>query len=102
MTTVTVKTASCSGCSSGNVEQGLKLYLDGQYGTECNTNSLDNSNTQDYGSNHVAMFNSTVLGGNDDHGLGGCNNVSIMYIFTYFKYQNDQFIQFTDGFEPES
>ena len=73
---VTVKTSKCTGCSTGNVEQGLQLDLVGAYGTQCSTNTLDNNDAHDYGTNNVAMFNSTVLGGNDDHGLGGCNNVS--------------------------
>ena len=73
---VTVRTSSCSGCSSGNVEEGLKLHLLGRYGPECTTDNLDNSDRHDYGSNAVAMFNATLMGGNDDHGLGGCNNVS--------------------------
>ena len=76
ITTVTVSTSSCAGCSSGPVEQGLQLDLVGRFGAECSTNGLDNSDVQDYGSNSVAQFNSTFLGGNDDHGLGHCNNVS--------------------------
>ena len=70
-----MKTKSCDGCASSNVEQGLQLHLDGRYGTECSTNSLDNSDRVDYAANNEAVFNSTILGGNDDHGLGGCNNV---------------------------
>ena len=76
ITTITVSTSSCAGCSSGPVEQGLQLDLVGRFGAECSTNGLDNSDVQDYGSNSVAQFNSTFLGGNDDHGLGHCNNVS--------------------------
>ena len=76
LTTVTVSTSSCAGCSSGPVEQGLQLDLVGRWGAKCSTNGLDNSELQDYSSNSVAQFNSTILGGNDDHGLGHCNNVS--------------------------
>ena len=71
-----MKTKSCAGCSSSNVEQGLQLNLDGRYGTQCSTNGLDNSDRVDYSANNEAVFNSTILGGNDDHGLGGCNNVN--------------------------
>jgi len=77
LTKITVKTKSCDGCASSNVEQGLQLHLDGRYGTECSTNSLDNSDRVDYSANNVAVFNSTILGGNDDHGLGGCNNFDL-------------------------
>merc|ERR1712013_178628 len=57
--------------------QGLQLHIDGRYGTECSTNSLDNSDRVDYAANNEAVFNSTILGGNDDHGLGGCNNFDL-------------------------
>merc|ERR1719317_1660756 len=53
------------------------LHLDGRYGTECSTNSLDNNDRVDYAANNEAVFNSTILGGNDDHGLGGCNNFDL-------------------------
>ena len=35
--TITVKTSSCSGCSSGNVEEGLMLHLKGRGSAECTT-----------------------------------------------------------------
>ena len=76
MESITVKTSSCSGCSTGNVEAGLQLHLLGRYGPECSTDNLDNADRHDYGSNNVAQFNATLMGGSDDHGLGGCNNVS--------------------------
>ena len=60
-------------------EEGLQVHLIGKYGPECTTGQLDNSDLHDYGSMNVAMFNSTILGGTDDHGLGGCNNVRILY-----------------------
>ena len=71
-------------------EEGLQVHLIGKYGPECTTGQLDNSDLHDYGSMNVAMFNSTILGGTDDHGLGGCNNVRILYdlnIFTNLKPQ---------------
>ena len=37
VTTITVKTSSCSGCSSGNVEEGLMLNLKGRGSPECTT-----------------------------------------------------------------
>ena len=58
------------------MEEGLQLDLVGRFGAECSTDVLDNTEQHDYGSNYVAQFNSTFLGGNDDHGLGECNNVS--------------------------
>ena len=77
ITTISISTSSCASCSSGNVEEGLQLDLVGKFSSvQCSTNGLDNSDQHDYGSNYVAQFNSTFLGGNDDHGLGHCNNVS--------------------------
>jgi len=77
ITTITARTSSCSGCSSGMAEEGLQVHLIGKYGPECTTGQLDNSDLHDYGSMNVAMFNSTILGGTDDHGLGGCNNFDL-------------------------
>ena len=78
ITIITVSTSSCASCTSGNVEEGLQLDLVGRFGAECSTDVLDNTEQHDYGSNYVAQFNSTFLGGNDDHGLGQCNNVSLL------------------------
>ena len=77
LTRIVVNTKSCAGCPTSNVEQGLQLHLVGRFGAECSTASLDNSDEQDYKQNHEAVFNGTILGGSDDHGLGGCNNVKI-------------------------
>eukprot|EP00090_Calanus_glacialis_P026959 TRINITY_DN4239_c0_g1_i1.p1 TRINITY_DN4239_c0_g1~~TRINITY_DN4239_c0_g1_i1.p1 ORF type:complete len:707 (-),score=115.83 TRINITY_DN4239_c0_g1_i1:41-1879(-) len=77
LTRIAVNTKTCSGCSNSNVEEGLQLHLVGRYGAECSTNSLDNSGQVDYTSNHEAVFNGTILGGSDDHGLGGCNNYDL-------------------------
>merc|ERR1712241_787071 len=78
ITTISVSTSSCASCSSGSVEEGLQLDLVGKFDTiTCSTNGLDNSDQHDYGSNYVAQFNSTFLGGNDDHGLGHCNNFDL-------------------------
>ena len=71
ITMISVKTASCEGCSSGLVEAGLQLELAGQYGAHCTTASLDNADLRDYTSNHEAVFHS----GSPDAGLGSCNNV---------------------------
>jgi len=78
ITTITVSTTSCAGCQSGQVEEGLQLSLVGKFSSvSCTTTGLDNSDKHDYGSNYVAMFNSTFLGGTDDHGLGECNNFDL-------------------------
>jgi len=77
LTRIAVNTKSCSGCSNSNVEEGLQLHLVGRYGAECSTNSLDNTDQIDYTTNHEAVFNGTILGGKDDHGLGGCNNYDL-------------------------
>ena len=76
ITSITVRTSSCSGCSSGLVEEGLQVHLVGKNGPECSTGQLDNSDLFDYDS--IAKFSSTILGGTDDHGLGGCNNVKVV------------------------
>jgi len=61
-----VKTKSCSGCASGNVEHGLQVKLTGLLGlTNCTTDNLDNPDAHDYGSGAVAHFGR-------DSGLGGC------------------------------
>ena len=61
-----VKTKSCSGCATGNVEQGLQVQLTGLLGlTSCTTDNLDNLEAHDYGSGAVAHFGR-------DSGLGGC------------------------------
>lgn len=66
VTTITVKTKSCSGCSSGNVEQGLKVQLTGLLGmAECETDNLDNPEHKDYANEATAIFD-------DKAGLGGC------------------------------
>jgi len=77
ITRITVDTKSCAGCSGSLVEKGLQLNLVGKFGTKCSTDSLDNSGQHDYISSHQAVFNGTILGGSDDHGLGGCNNYDL-------------------------
>jgi len=63
---ITVKTRSCSGCSSGNVEQGLKVQLTGLLGSpECETDNLDNPEHKDYSSGTTSIFD-------NESGLGGC------------------------------
>ena len=66
VTTITVKTKSCPGCSTGNVEQGLKVQLTGLLGlAECETDNLDNPEHKDYASGATAIFD-------DKAGLGAC------------------------------
>merc|ERR1712233_236155 len=63
---IIVKTKSCSGCATGNTEQGLQVQLKGLLGlTECTTDNLDNPDAHDYGSGSVAHFGK-------DSGIGGC------------------------------
>ena len=63
---IIVKTENCSGCATGNKEEGLQLQLTGLLGlTECKTENLDNPDAQDYTSGSVAHFGK-------DGGLGGC------------------------------
>ena len=66
MVEIIVKTKSCSGCGTGNKEQGLQVQLTGLLGlTECTTDNLDNDDAHDYGGGSVAHFGL-------DGGLGGC------------------------------
>ena len=58
ITSITVRTSSCSGCSSGMVEEGLQVHLIGENGQECSTGQLD-------------TFSSSIL--------GGCNNVIVYF-----------------------
>merc|ERR1711990_910193 len=54
---IIVKTKSCSGCATGNTEQGLQVQLFGLLGlTNCTTDNLDNPDAHDYGSGSVAHF----------------------------------------------
>ena len=76
ITSITARTSFCSGCS-GMVEEGLQVHLIGNNGQECSTGLLDNSDLYDY--DLIATFSSTILGGTDDHSLGGCNNVKIYF-----------------------
>ena len=63
---IIVKTKSCSGCATGNTEQGLQVQLTGLLGlTQCTSDNLDNPDAHDYGSGSVAHFGK-------DSGLGGC------------------------------
>ena len=61
-----VKTESCSGCATGNKEEGLQVQLTGLLGlADCITDNLDNPDAHDYGSGSVAHFGK-------NGGLGGC------------------------------
>jgi len=73
ITDITVKTSSCDGCSTSLIEDGLQLYLEGNYGAKCTTVGLDNQDLHDYSSNRIAIFHS----GSPDAGLGSCNNYDI-------------------------
>ena len=77
ITTITVRTSSCSGCSSGMVEEGLQVHLIGKNGQECSTGHLDNSELYDYDS--IAKFTSTILRRTDNQGLGECDNVKVYF-----------------------
>ena len=70
VTSVTVKTSACTGCSADPVEQGLKVHLTGLMSLhECDTDNLDNPTTTDYAEGSTAVFDA-------DSGLGGCKGVS--------------------------
>ena len=58
------------------MEDGLVLSLEGRYGSECRTDSLDNVLHHDYYNNHQADFLSQVTSESQDTGLGDCNSVS--------------------------
>merc|ERR1712013_764215 len=69
LTNITIITKTCVQCpGTGNplgvLELGLQLMLKGEYGTECETNGLDNLERGDY------------------DGLGGCKNADLNYGLT--------------------
>jgi len=72
LTSIKVKTKTCSGCVEGS--SGLHLTLVGQYGMLfCQTNTLDNLEIlDDYSDNHEAVFDGAPAGDNNDDGLGNC------------------------------
>jgi len=72
LTSIIVKTQSCSNCVEGS--SGLQLSLDGQYGMlSCNTNMLDNIEiNHDYAAGNTAVFDGSPALDNSDDGLGNC------------------------------
>jgi len=84
VTKITVKTATCSQCpGSGNplgtIEMGLKVSLQGEYGTSCESNGLDNLEVVDYDNGKTAIFDGEPADDGDDDGLGGCKNADLNY-----------------------
>ena len=48
------------------MEGGLKVHLDGDYGTQCDSNGLDNKEKVDYDNGMTAFFDGTPDDDNDD------------------------------------
>ena len=80
LTNITIITKTCVQCpGTGNplgvLELGLQLMLKGEYGTECETNGLDNLERVDYDNGMTSFFDGKPEDDGDDDGLGGCKNV---------------------------
>jgi hypothetical protein len=75
VTKITVVTADCQGCSVLSKEDGLRVVLIGDYGTECQTNALDNVEVRDYTAGNTAVFDGEPELDGDDDGLGHCKDV---------------------------
>ena len=48
------------------MEGGLKVHLDGDYGTQCDSDGLDNKEKVDYDNGMTAFFDGTPDDDNDD------------------------------------
>ena len=48
------------------MEGGLKVHLDGDYGTQCDSDGLDNKEMVDYDNGMTAFFDGTPDDDNDD------------------------------------
>ena len=62
---------------SVEVEGGLKVHLEGDWGTQCQSSGLDNREKVDYDAGLIAFFDGTPDDDNDDDGLGDCKLVTI-------------------------
>merc|ERR1712119_45297 len=74
---ITVSTETCSDC-----EGSVKVHLDGDYGTQCDSDGLDNKEKVDYDNGLTAFFDGTPDDDNDDDGLGGCKLADLNYGLT--------------------
>ena len=87
MTKITVTTSDCEGCGQGVKEGGLSVLLIGDYGTECQSNGLDNLELRDYAFGNTAVFDGEPELDGDDDGLGHCKDVRenlIKYLSTVY------------------
>jgi len=79
---ITVSTESCSLCQGSDdpkVEGGLKVHLEGDWGTQCQSSGLDNREKVDYDAGLIAFFDGTPDDDNDDDGLGDCKLADLNY-----------------------
>lgn len=77
---ITILTESCSQCAGsanpfGYEEGGVKIFLQGEWGTECTSNNLDNLEKVDYDNGMTAFFDGTPDDDGDDDGMGACKGV---------------------------
>ena len=82
---ITVSTETCSDCEgSGNplgyLEGGLKVHLDGDYGTQCDSNGLDNKEKVDYDNGMTAFFDGTPDDDNDDGEMLGVSFLMLILL----------------------
>jgi len=84
---ITITTSTCSLCEGsgnplGNVEGGVQVVLQGDYGTSCHSNGLDNLERVDYDNGKTAFFDGTPDDDDDDDGLGSCKLADLKYGLT--------------------
>jgi len=81
---ITISTESCSQCAGsanpfGYVEGGLRIYLEGDYGTFCQSHNLDNLEKVDYDNGMTAFFDGAPDDDGDDDGMGECKGADLNY-----------------------
>jgi len=81
---ITIKTETCNGCAGsgdplGVIEGGVQLYLKGGYGTECNSNGLDNNELVDYKNGRLSFFDGKPDDDGSDDGMGECKGADMNY-----------------------
>jgi len=84
---ITIETFTCSSCAGsgnplGKEEGGVKVILNGEYGTSCTSNGLDNLELVDYDNGKTAFFDGAPDDDGNDDGLGGCKLADLNYGLT--------------------
>lgn len=64
------------------MEGGLKVHLDGDYGTQCDSDGLDNKEKVDYDNGMTAFFDGTPDDDNDDGEMRDGWSLLSLYCFS--------------------